>query len=496
MGAEIDWHPFPDSPQEIAFTSQADIIGYGGAAGGGKTDLLLGLALLKHKHSIIFRREATQLRDIIERSREIIGNQGRLNENLHIWRGLPSGQIVAFGGIKDEKDISKWRGRAYDLYGFDEVTEFTERQFRSLIAWNRSTDPKVHCQTVAAFNPPMSSDGEWVLRFWGPWLDDQHSRPAHAGELRWFARIDDNDMEVESGEPIQHKGETIKPRSRTFIPAHVQDNPYLMKTDYMAGLQALPEPMRSQLLVGDFKAGIQEDVWQVIPRAWVKAAQARWTKEPPKDKEGKTVPLSSTGVDVARGGQDKGVFADRYDNWFAELVKHPGITIKTGPSIISKLIDHLIQIGAARPTEKTIEYKSDNLTVPIVECSAPINIDAIGVGSSAVDTGRLHGLNISAINFAEGSKERDKSGRFGFINKRAEDYWKFREALDPEHGENLALPPDPELLADLCAPRYSVQTNGIKIESKDEIKERLGRSPDCGDAIVMAKSGSGRWFMS
>jgi len=48
------------------------------------------------------------------------------------------------------------------------------------------------------------------------------------------------------------------------------------------------------------------------------------------------------------------------------------------------------------------------------------------------------------------------------------------------------LPPDKELLADLCAPRYRVTAAGIQIEAKEEIKERIGRSPDVGEAVMLA----------
>jgi len=61
-----------------------------------------------------------------------------------------------------------------------------------------------------------------------------------------------------------------------------------------------------------------------------------------------------------------------------------------------------------------------------------------------------------------------------------------REALDPETGSNIALPPDPELLADLSAPKYEPTIRGVKIESKEDVQERLGRSTDKGDACVMA----------
>jgi hypothetical protein len=69
--------------------------------------------------------------------------------------------------------------------------------------------------------------------------------------------------------------------SRTFIPSRVSDNPYLMGTGYMTQLQSLPEPLRSQMLYGDFHAGVQDDPWQVIPTAWVEAAMARWKRPRP-----------------------------------------------------------------------------------------------------------------------------------------------------------------------------------------------------------------------
>ena len=80
----------------------------------------------------------------------------------------------------------------------------------------------------------------------------------------------------------------------------------------------------------------------------------------------------------------------------------------------------------------------------------------------------------------------DRSGSLPFFNKRAEWWWRMREALDPDSGEDLALPPDPALRADLCAPRWGRMARGIKIETKDETIKRIGRSPDKGDAVVYA----------
>src|SRR5262249_32317889 len=82
--AEI-WTPQP-GPQTEAFNSDADVIGYGGSAGGGKTDVLLGLAAIKHRRSIIFRRVFPNARGIIERSRELFSSHFGFNEAIHLWR--------------------------------------------------------------------------------------------------------------------------------------------------------------------------------------------------------------------------------------------------------------------------------------------------------------------------------------------------------------------------------------------------------------------------
>src|SRR5690242_7778413 len=72
------WRPLP-GPQTLAFESDADIVGYGGAAGGGKTDLACGKALTRHKNTMILRREATQLTGVIDRLTQLIGSRDGYN---------------------------------------------------------------------------------------------------------------------------------------------------------------------------------------------------------------------------------------------------------------------------------------------------------------------------------------------------------------------------------------------------------------------------------
>ena len=163
------WQPSPGAQAE-AFNCEATIIGYGGQAGGGKTDLGLGLAAVKHTRSVIFRRTFPQLRSIIERSREIFNpadrplGKDRYNESLHRWV-LEDGRIIEFESCQYEKDREKQRGRPRDLYVFDEATEFLKSQVEFIIAWLRSTNPKQKTTVLLTFNPPTDDDGMWIVDY-------------------------------------------------------------------------------------------------------------------------------------------------------------------------------------------------------------------------------------------------------------------------------------------------------------------------------------------
>jgi hypothetical protein len=446
------WKPLP-GPQTMAFESTADIIGYGGAAGGGKTDLACGKALRCHRNIMILRREATQLVGVIDRLTQIVGTRDGYNGQEKIWR-LESKKIE-FGSVPHLGDETKYQGRPHDFLVFDEAANFLESQVRFLLGWLRTTIQGQRCQALLTFNPPTSSEGQWVIPFFAPWIDKKHPRPAAPGELRWFASIEGKDVEVDSGAPFQHGSETIKPLSRTFIPSRVTDNPYLMGTGYMSTLQSLPEPLRSQMLNGDFQAGLTDDPFQVIPTAWVEAAMARWTLP------AKLEPMDSLGVDVARGGKDSTVIARRHGMWFDKPLPYPGKETPDGPSTAG------LVLAAARD-------------------KAPMHIDVIGVGSAPYDFLKEAGQHVLGINVAESSHARDKSGMLSFFNLRSELWWKMREALDPASNTGISLPSDTRLKADLCAPKWALQGSKIKVESREDIESRIGRSPDFGSAFILA----------
>jgi hypothetical protein len=113
-------------------------------------------------------------------------------------------------------------------------------------------------------------------------------------------------------------------------------------------------------------------------------------------------------------------------------------------------------------------------------------VDIVGIGSSVFDHLKGNNANVRAVNSAEASHGRDKSGKLDFANKRSELWWRCREALEPDGDDPIYLPPDPRLLADLCAPRWKLTARGIQVESKPDIAKRLGRSTDRGDAVCYA----------
>lgn len=418
--------------------------------------MLLGLAGTRHKSSIIFRRTYPQLNEMIERSRDLYAS-ARYNEQKHAWR-FTDGRRVEFGSMQYEQDKRNYQGRPHDFIGFDEATEFTSSMVKFVMAWLRTSDPRQRCRVVMAGNPPTTVEGRWVIEFFAPWLQRNHPRPAKPGELRWFTiDADGRDAERPNGDPFEQGGKLVKPLSRTFIPAKLADNPVLSATSYGDWMDALPEPLRSVFRDGRFDLSQQDDPWQVIPSAWVYAANERWEARQGQPRG----PQSSLGVDVARGGPDQTTIAERYVDYIPELSRYPGLETPTGQVVL----------------QLTHRHHRDNSNV---------NIDVGGVGSSPYDLAVNAGISATAINFGSGCDKHDRSGHFGFMNMRAWLYWNLREALDPDFNATLCLPPDAALAQELTAHRYEIRGAKICVAPKDEVKASIGHSPDSSDAVVLA----------
>lgn len=453
-------------PQLAAYLSAADELFYGGSAGGGKSDLLLGLAFTAHRRSIIYRREFPQLRGLIDRGNEIlrpIGGRALYNTQAKVWR-LPDGRILELGGVQYDDDWEKHQGIPHDLKAFDEGTQFNRAIVETLSIWNRTDDPEQRTRVVMTGNPPLTVEGEWVIDDFAPWLDEAHANPARPGELRYFVRLDGVDTEVPDSTPVLHKGEYLRPRSRTFIPARVSDNAFLARTGYAESLQGLPDELRERFLGGKFKRAAGDQEYQVIPTAWVRAAMDRWREY--EQRHGSTPPsaLSQVGVDVAAGGDDETVFSARYGQWFAPLKVYKGVQTPDGRATAQKFMQANLSAG-----------------------NVPVLVDIIGIGMDAY--GRIKDIhtNTQAFNASEAATGKDSTGKLEFRNRRAEAWWGMREALHPETGDGLMLPPDDMLRRELCAPTWKLTPGGVLVESKDDIKKRLRRSTNYADAVIQAR---------
>jgi len=467
--ATMVWVPNP-GPQRDAYLSEADELFYGGGAGGGKSDLLLGLALNTAQQARIFRRhfkDVDGVGGLAPRMAEIRGTWSGYHKQQHLLR-LGRGREIEFGAFTNEQEAEAYQGRPTDLFGIDEITQHPEKLVRFLMTWNRSAKKGQRVRAVFTGNPPVTPEGRWVIAYFAPWLDPEYPNPALPGELRWVTTIGGKDVWVDGPEEIEvddGKGgvEKVKPKSRTYIPAALEDNPDLVETNYGAQLAALPEPYRSAFKHGNFQAGIQDDDWQVIPTDWILKAQMRY-KMRMEDPAFKLGPMTSLGVDVAQGGPAATVLAPLHYLTFMPLIKVEGINTKLGSDVAALVLKN-------------------------VKNNAIINIDGGGGwGLGAFEHLTENGNNAQLCIGAAGTKRRDRSAKYKFKNKRAEWWWSLREALHPETGDGLAIPPDAQLLADLTSVRRkkSEESMIIQIEEKAEIISRIQRSPDDGDALVLA----------
>jgi predicted phage terminase large subunit-like protein len=270
-------------PQEQALASPADIVIFGGAAGGGKSWALL-LEPLRHVENpqfscVLFRRTYPQVTNpggMWDESMKLYPLVGATPRQSDLAWKFPSGAVVRFAHLQHEASRLDWQGAQVALLGFDELTHFTRDQFFYMLSRNRSMSG-IRPYMRATCNPVPDDDpvGGWIHEFVGWYIgDDGYAISERSGALRWFVNVNDQlHWANEPGELAARYPETT-PKSFTFIKSSLYDNQILMREDpgYLANLQALPLVDRERLLGGNWK--IKPATGKVFNRGWFEIVDA------------------------------------------------------------------------------------------------------------------------------------------------------------------------------------------------------------------------------
>jgi phage terminase large subunit len=293
----------------------------------------------------------------------------------------------------------------------------------------------------------LTAEGAKVLLIGNPTqLGGQFNRAFTSERERW------HQVHVSTFDTPNYTGETVPPDVARALPRAGW-------AEEMADAWGEDSPVYQVRVLGNFATNAADSI---IPLAWVEAAQHRW-----QDQDHTQLgPLKTIGADIARSGTDRTVLAIRHDLTITELRRLP----------------HQGTMETAGHIKAALSAMSD---LPFLAPTAIV--DVIGIGAGVVDRLRELEVGVVPFNAAERSDRKDKTAQLGFINKRAAAWWNLREMLDPANETLVALPPDDKLTGDLTTPKWRVQSGGkIQIESKDDIRKRLGRSTDDGDAVVQA----------
>ena len=206
---------------------------YGGAAGGGKSDCLLmaGLQYVTESNfaSLILRQSYTDLAlpdAIMERAQQWLrGTDAKWRESTKTWY-FPSGASLTFGYMENENDKYRYQGSAYQYIGMDELSQFTETQYLYLFSRLRRLENSYIPVRMRAASNPGGKGGDWV-------------------KTRFITYINTDGILINPPDELLKEG-------RFFVPAKLDDNPFLDREQYISSLEKLDPVTRAQLQYGDW----------------------------------------------------------------------------------------------------------------------------------------------------------------------------------------------------------------------------------------------------
>ena len=260
-----------NGPQTQFLAASEREVFYGGARGGGKSYAMLVDPLRycskTHHRALLIRRTMPELRDLISKSQLLYSKAypgAKWREQEKEWR-FPSGAKIEFGYAENMTDVLRYQGQSYTWIGIDELPQYPSPDIYNFLRSSlRSVDKDIPVYLRATGNPGNIGS---------QWVKEMFVDPAEPNTA----------FEIKIDTPVG-----VKTITRRFIPAKLQDNPYLMQTDdYYAMLASLPDIQKKQFLDGDWDAyedsafpEFSRSVHVVepfeIPKGWYRFRAADW----------------------------------------------------------------------------------------------------------------------------------------------------------------------------------------------------------------------------
>jgi hypothetical protein len=423
---------------EAVFSGLYRYLAYGGAIRGGKSFIVVALLFVlcrvypRSRWAIVRMDLPTLRRNTVPTIEKLRPPRfcAALNQSTWSYRCRNGSEILLFAeGIRDDPDLDRWKGLEVNGFVLEEANELAEKSwFKSIERAGTWIIPPTKDDPTPAQPDPL------ILLTFNPalaWV-----------KWRFYDRY--------------KAGTLVAPFF--YQPATVADNPHVGAA-FRESLKNLPEREYKRFVEGEWEATDEPD--QLIKSEWVYGA-LEVVEIPGKRR---------LAVDVARYGDDDTVLAFGEGNSLTEMEPHHGLSI-----------DRTSTVTALRITEGPIDADE-------------VRVDGVGMGAGVVDNLHRDGFQVQDVIAGASPLERNLDPDvfqddtvFQFYDLRSQMWWTVRERLrlGKIRIPKALLELHPRLFEDLTAPRYEIRADKkLKVESKDEIKKRIGRSTDYGDAFVM-----------